>query len=110
MYQVNVLLYARGEDGWKFLPVRKDPRGKFLWDNAEKGVYYLEWYEDKKRKRQRAGIRPSEILEARRRKIFELKGKATDGGRSIRYAPTGEDSPVPITATTESFLNHVKVN
>jgi hypothetical protein len=32
VYNVNLLLYARTDTGWKFRPVRKTPRGKFIWD------------------------------------------------------------------------------
>lgn len=110
MYRVNVLLYARGDDGWKFQPVRKTPRGKFVWDRTENGTFYLEWYEDGKRRRARAGTRPAEVLEARRRKILELKGKAAEAGRTMRPALGEEETPVPLPATIEAYLNHVKVN
>jgi integrase/recombinase XerD len=110
MFNVNLLLYARGEDGWKFQPVRKTPHGKFVWDRSEAGVYYLEWYEDRKRRRERAGTRPAEVLEARRRKVLELKGRAAEQGRAVAPTPDGEETPVPLTATIEAYLNHVKIN
>jgi hypothetical protein len=37
MYKVNLLLYARGDQGWKFSPVRKNPHGKFVWDRSDQG-------------------------------------------------------------------------
>jgi len=110
MFNVNLLLYARGEDGWKFQPVRKTPHGKFVWDRADGGTYYLEWYEDRKRRRERAGTRPAEVLEARRRKVLELKGRAAEQGRAVAPTPDGEETPVPLTATIETYLNHVKIN
>jgi integrase/recombinase XerD len=109
MFKVNVLIYARTDEGWKFRPVRKAPHGKFIWDNVDGGVYYLEWYEDGKRKRQTAGIRPAEVLDARRRKILELKGRAIDSGRTVHPSPT-EDHPVPLAATVDTYLNHLKIN
>src|SRR5512138_3756451 len=96
MYNVNLLLYARGEDGWKFSPVRKTARGKFVWDRPTQGVYYLEWYEDGKRRRVTAGSTPAEVLESRRRKILELKGRAAEQGRTIAPGTTGEETPVPL--------------
>ena len=109
MYQVNVVLYARSDERWKFRPVRKTPTGKFIWDNPDGGVYYLEWHENRKRKRQSAGIRPAEVLEARRRKILELKGNAIERGRKIEPSAP-EENPVPLPATIDAYLNHVKLN
>ena len=82
--------------------MRKTPRDKFVWDRTERGVYYLEWYEDGKRKRKPAGIRPAEVLEARRRKILELKGRAAEQGRTVP-ALGNEETPVPLTATIEGY-------
>src|SRR5437660_5894009 len=110
MYRVNLLLYTRGENGWKFQPVRKTPRGKFVWDRNDNGAYYLEWYEDGKRKRKPAGIRPAEVLEARRRKILELKGRGIELGRMVAPGASDEETPVALTQTIESYLNHLKIN
>jgi len=110
MYKVNLLLYARGENGWKFQPVRRTPRGRFVWDRSDHGAYYLEWYEHGKRKRKPAGTRPAEVLEARRRKILELKGRATEQGRTVAPTIMDEETPVPLTQTIDAYLNHVKVN
>ena len=70
MFSVNVLHRVRTDSGWVRVPVRKTPQGKFVWDRSQSGVYYLEWYEDGKRRRATAGVTPSEVLEARRRKIL----------------------------------------
>lgn len=110
MFSVNVLLRVRRENGWVRIPVRKTGRGKFLWDNSESGIYYLEWYEDKKRRRERAGIRPAEVIEARRRKILELKGGAIEKGRSVPQTLPDGEAPVPVTSTLDAYLNHVKIN
>lgn len=110
MFSVNVLLRIRTDDGWVRVPVRKTAGGKFIWDSSAPGVYYLEWYEDGRRRRARAGLRPAEVLQARRRKILELKGRATEKGRTIEGPIGPDEAPVPITATVESYLNHVKIN
>jgi integrase len=110
MYKVNLLLYVPRDSGWKFQPVRRTPRGKFVWDHPKQGVYYLEWYQDGKRRRTRAGIRPAEILEARRRKILELKGSALERGRNVKPALGEEENPVPLATTIDAYLNHVKIN
>src|SRR5713226_4051806 len=110
MFSVNLLQRVRTEKGWVRIPVRKAARGKFIWDRSENGAYYLEWYEDGKRRRARAGVRPAEVLEARRRKILELKGRAIDQGRTVSPTIGDEEIPVPLTQTVEAYLNHVKVN
>ena len=109
MFSVNVVLRVRLDKGWVRIPVRKTPQGKFIWDNPEHGIYYLEWYEEGRRKRQAAGIRPAEVLEARRRKILELKGRAIDNGRTVHPSPT-EDNPVLLAATVDTYLNQLKLN
>jgi hypothetical protein len=58
MFSVNVLLRTHTDKGWVRVPVRKTAKGKFIWDNPNGGIYYLEWYEDGKRKRQSAGVQP----------------------------------------------------
>jgi len=110
MFKVNLLLYAPADTGWKFQPVRKTPRGKFLWNRNDVGAYYLEWYQNGQRKRERAGTRPTEVLEARRRKILELKGRAIEQGRTVTPTTGDEEIPVPLTQTVDAYLNHVKVN
>lgn len=109
MFKVNVLVYERTDDGWKFRPVRKTPKGKLIWDKSDGGLYYLDWHEDGKRKRETAGVQPSEVLDARRRKILELKGRAIEKGRTVQPA-VSEDSPVPLATTVDTYLNHLKVN
>jgi integrase len=110
MFSVNVLHRVRTDNGWVRIPVRKTPRGKYVWDTSTPGVYYLEWYEDGRRKRERAGVRPAEVLEARRRKILELKGRASELGRRVTPSLGDEETPVPLSATIESYLTHVKIN
>src|SRR5713226_9058116 len=110
MFSVNVLRRVRTEKGWVRVPVRRTPRGKYVWDTSTPGTYYLEWYEDGKRRRKPAGIRPADVLEARRRKILELKGKATEQGRTVAPGAGDEEMPVPLTQTVEAYLNHIKIN
>ena len=109
MFSVNVLLRTHTEKGWVRVPVRKTAKGKFIWDNPNGGIYYLEWYEDGKRKRQSAGVQPAEILEARRRKILELKGRAVEDGRPVPPG-THEERPVRLVPTIDAYLNHLRVN
>jgi len=110
MFSVNVLLRVRSDKGWVRVPVLKTPKGKLIWDNPDHGVYYLEWYENGKRKRKPAGVHPAEVLEARRRKILELKGIAIEAGRRVQSPSTQTDSPIPLGLTIDTYLNHVKLN
>jgi len=109
MFSVNVVLRTRTDKGWVRVPVKKTAQGRFIWDNPNGGVYYLEWYENGRRKRHSVGVRPAEILEARRRKILELKGRAAEDGRPVP-PDSGEDRPVPLSPTIDVYLNHLRVN
>ena len=109
MFSVNIVLRTRTQKGWVRIPVRKTAKGKFIWDNPAAGIYYLEWYEDGKRKRHSAGVHPAEILEARRRKILELKGKAAENGRAVPPG-TNEERPVPLAPTIDAYLNHLRLD
>ncbi len=84
MVSVKVLLFTRTDEGWRFKPVRSTPKGKLIWDRGDGGMYYIEWYENRTRRRQSVGTEPAQVLEARRRKILELTGKAAEGGREIQ--------------------------
>jgi hypothetical protein len=46
------------------------------------GSYFLEWWDGKRRRRERAGLTPNEALEAQRRKQHELVGELIAGGKT----------------------------
>jgi hypothetical protein len=96
---------ARGV--WKFISL--DHVGnRYVWDKRE-GYYFLEWWDGKKRRRERAGLTPTEVLEAQRRKQHELVGELSAGDKTP--PPQPEDGPAtPIQSAIEMFLGHVKIH
>ena len=63
---------------WRFVSLDRIG-SRYVWDRRP-GHYFLEWWQGKKRRRQRAGITPSEVLEAQRRK----QNEPTDARRAAQ--------------------------
>ena len=96
---------ARGV--WKFISL--DHVGnRYVWDKRE-GYYFLEWWDGKRRRRERAGLTPNEALEAQRRKQHELVGELIAGGKTPPPSPE-ETTATPIQNAIEMFLGHVKTH
>jgi hypothetical protein len=79
---VNVLKKVRTNGGWKLCPVVREANGR-LRDRVRvdgrtevygEGVYYLEWREDGRRRRE-AIPNPAEVLERARLKSLELEAR-----------------------------------
>ena len=64
--RVRIIKKVRIAGGlWKFISLDR-VGNRYVWDKRS-GYYFLEWWEGKKRRRQRAGETPSEAIEAQRR-------------------------------------------
>jgi len=76
--RVNILQYVKTPFGrWQWEPIPKNRRtGSYIWSKARSNHFYIVWREEKRRRYQKAGSTPSEALEAKRRKEFELAGRA----------------------------------
>ncbi len=92
---------------WKFISLDR-VGDRYVWDKRP-GCYFLEWWEGRKRKRERAGITPNEALEAQRRKQHELVGELIAAGKAPPPSPD-EGSATPIANAVELFLGHVKAH
>jgi integrase/recombinase XerD len=77
--RVNILKYVKVANKWRFAPAQLvNNKLKFDWvlidgqpERHAEGTYYIEWYEDGKRRRQ--SVKDSaELLEQARRKVVEL--------------------------------------
>lgn len=106
--RIRVIKKVRIAPGvWKFISL--DHVGnRYVWDKRE-GYYFLEWWDGRKRRRERAGLTPSEALEAQRRKQHELVGELIAGGKTIPPLPE-DGSATPIQNAIEMFLGHVKTH
>ena len=106
--RVNILQYVKTPSGqWQWAAIPKNSRtGKYLWSKATSDRFYIVWREAKKRRYQKAGTTPSEVLEAKRRKEFELAGRAVlESGRRI---PKHDELGFTIADAVSDFLEFVK--
>jgi hypothetical protein len=106
--QVRILKKVRFAGGlWKFVSL--DRIGKrYVWDKRP-GYYFLEWWEGRRRRRESAGVTPSEALEAQRRKQYELVGELVTGGKNSPSQPT-EGAATPIADAPRIFIDHAKAH
>ena len=105
---VRIIKKVRVTGGvYKFISI--DRIGKrYVWDK-QPGYYFIEWWEGKRRRRERAGDTPTQALEARRRKTNELIGEMATGGRSVNAVEEGE-AATPISTAIELFAEHIKIH
>jgi hypothetical protein len=74
--KVNILQYVKTGSKWTWMPIPKNGRDNgYLWNKLQSQHLYLTWREHNGRRYQKAGSTPSEALEAKRRKEYELAGK-----------------------------------
>ena len=81
---------------------------RYVWDK-QPGYYFVEWWEGKRRRRERAGETPSQTLEAQRRKRNELIGEMATAGRSVNVAQEG-GAVTPMPTAIELFAEHIKIH
>ena len=80
--RVRIIKKVRLVDGvWKFISLDR-AGSRYVWDNRP-GYYFVEWWESRKRRRERAGDTPSQALEAQRRKRNELIGEFVSGASRV---------------------------
>jgi len=106
--RVNVIQYVKTPFGrWQWEPIPKNRRtGSYVWSKAKSNHLYIVWREEKRRHYQKAGSTPSEALEAKRRKEFELAGRAVlQQGKQI---PQPRNGSFTIEAAVADFLEFTK--
>jgi hypothetical protein len=107
--RVNILQYARTPFGrWQWGPIPKNPRtGSFVWSKVKNDHFYIVWREEERRHYQKAGSTPSDALEAKNRKEFELAGRAVlQDGKQI---PKPQNGSFTIEAAVADFLEFTKI-
>lgn len=106
--RVRIIKKVRVAGGlWKFVTL--DRIGKrYVWDKRP-GCYFVEWWEGRRRYRERAGVTPSEALESQRRKRLELLGALLAGGGNSP-SQSKEETATPLTDAIDTFIEHVKAH
>lgn len=92
---------------WRFISLDRIGE-RYVWDKRP-GVYFVEWWDGRRRRRERAGLAPSEASEAQRRKRNELVGEAVTSRRAV-VANMDEPSVTPIGEGVRVFLDHITVH
>ncbi len=106
---VRILKKVRLEKGvWQFVSLQRSGE-RYVWDDRP-GLYFLEWWEGTKRRREAAGETPSEALEAQRRKRFELIGQLVEGKSGPKAEEPEASSGTRMREATDAFLTHVQVH
>ena len=107
--RVRIIKKIRVSSGvWSFISLKRAGH-RYAWDSRP-GVYFVEWWEGSKRRRQSAGTTPSEATEAQRRKRNEIAGERVLGGKGAP-APVPSETPLtPLAGAIEMFLQHVRVH
>ncbi len=106
--RVNILQYVKTPWGkWRWEPIPKNSRtGNYVWSKAKSAHFYLVWRQNKQRRYEKAGSTPSKALEAKRKKEFELAGRAVLD-RGAKFTKPSENG-FTIEAAVEDFLGNVK--
>lgn len=106
--RVRIIKKVRVTGGvWKFVSLDRIG-SRYVWDKRP-GYYFLEWWDGRKRRRERAGEAPSQALEAQRRKRNELIGEMAVRGKVFK-SPDEGGSAILIEKAIELFEEHVKAH
>ena len=106
--KVNIQQYVKTPSGrWQWESIPKNPRtGHYLWVKTKSSHFYLVWRERNKKRYEKAGASPSEVLEAKRRKEFELAGRAIlESGRKLERP---REHGLTVEPAIEKFLDFIK--
>ena len=94
----------RADGSLRSIPRRRS--GGYDWKALPDGNYYVEWYEDGKRRRERAGSTVAEVQEAQRHKRHELEGRKLGLSGSSPKPQTPKSQPIK--TLVERFLSTSK--
>jgi len=109
--RVNILKKVKLDNSWRFAPLKQDANNRIAWNvvlidgNEEihkEGTFYIEWYDDGRRKRKSVGKHPHEVLERARRKKLVLESeragievKDHEAADPRRLDPASSTPPLP---------------
>jgi integrase/recombinase XerD len=104
---VNILQYVKTESGrWNWEPLPRNSRtNKYVWSKTKSSQFYLVWRENRRRRYEKAGSTPTKVLEAQRKKEFELAGRAVlEHGRPI---PKPQETGFRLEPAVADFLDFI---
>ena len=112
--RVNIVKKIRVNGAWKLASVL-ERNGKIVRDHVlisghdehhPEGAYYLEWYQEGRRRRRAVGDL-SEVVEAARRKSIELNAQKVG---IIEASPGSEEHRVTINQAIDDYLDFIKTH
>ena len=104
MPRVNILKRIKIGDQWQMRSIPRNRKGKPDWKALPEGKYFIEWYEQGKRKRQAAGSTVAQALEIARRKKHFLEARAL----GIESAAEEETKRAPLHLAVRRYLDLVE--
>ena len=105
MARVNILKQVKFDERWKLVAIPKDKHGRKNWNALASGRYFVEWYENGKRKRQAAGVTVAQAQEVARRKKHMLEARSL-GLRT--YEVEEEVRKTPLHLSVKKYLDIVE--
>jgi len=106
MARINILKKINTEGHWILRSIPRKSSGGYDWTALPEGRYFVEWYENGKRRRGAAGVTAAEALEAQRRKRHELEGRKLG---VPGYGPVPPAPPLlPIGVAVTQYLEHIE--
>ena len=112
--RVNILKKIKVGGSWRFAPLKQDAQNRISWNVVfingldeihKEGSFYIEWYENGRRKRESVGKRPHEVLERARRKRLVLDSERA--GIEVKEHEAAD--PRRLQAAMARYLDSVKL-
>ena len=106
MARVNIIKQVKVGERWKMVSIPRDRHGRHNWKALPEGGYFVDWYENGKRKRQAAGTTTAQALQAARRRKHILEGKALGFDAYIKAEEEAKRTPLHLAA--KHYLEQVE--
>jgi hypothetical protein len=102
--QVTIIKKVKTDKGWKFEPVEFHGNGKIRPD-PRPHTFYLDWYEDGKRKREAVGKFAPQAVARRDRKQHLL----TSAALGIKAIDPDQPNGTPLKDATDAYLDDIRL-
>jgi len=112
--RVNVLKKVKLGTSWRFAPLKQDSNNRISWNSVlidgkeeihKEGTFYIEWYDNGRRKRESVGKFPHEVLERARRKRLVLESERA----GIQVKEPEASDPHRLHSAIDRYLEFVKL-
>ncbi len=104
MARVTILKQIKVDDRWKLVWIPRKDGDKYDWNALPDGRYFVEWWQNGKRKREAAGATASDALEVARRRKHKLEARAL----GLEKDPAEEISRTPLHVSAKKYLDVVE--